>query len=103
MKVFKVTYTVQAEFAEQNRKNVLACINELKQVNNPALRYHVYQSADGNTFMHFAEYNHIEAQQTLLTLPSFISFQQQRDAHLEGQPTFEEMQFVHATYSLFDA
>jgi Uncharacterized conserved protein len=103
MKVFKVTYTVQEGFAAQNKKNVQAFIRKLKQVNDPALRYHVYQTADGNTFMHFAEYNNMEAQQTLLTLPAFLAFQKERDAHLEGQPTIEEIQFVDATYALFNA
>ena len=102
MKIIKVTYTVQAAFAQKNQENIQTFIKDLQQVNDPALRYHVYQAADGKTFMHFSEYNNDEAQQTLLTLPSFLAFQQQRDEHLEVQPAIEQLQFVAATYTLFN-
>jgi quinol monooxygenase YgiN len=102
MKVIKVTYTVQSAFAQQNKENIKTFIQDLKRINDPGLRYHVYQTTDGKTFMHFAEYTNDQAQKTLLELPSFKSFQQQRDQQLELEPIIEAMQFVDATYSLFN-
>lgn len=102
MKVIKVTYTVQSAFAQQNKQNIQQFINDLQRINDPGLRYHVYQSSDGKTFMHFAEYNYDEAQQRLLELPSFKTFQQQRDQQLEIAPVIETLQFVDASYSLFN-
>jgi quinol monooxygenase YgiN len=103
MKVIKVTYTVHAAFAEKNKANIQQFIKDLQGIADPGLRYHIYQAADGKTFMHFAEYTSDEAQKTLLELPSFKAFQQQRDEQLEAEPTIEPMQFVDATYTLFNA
>lgn len=101
MKVVKVTYTVQSAFTEKNQENIQAFISELQKINNPDLRYHIYRASDGKTFFHFSEYNSDEAQKMLLELPSFKSFQEQRDQHLEAEPTIELMQFVNATYTIF--
>ena len=102
MKVIKVTYTVQPAFAQKNQENVQAFITDLQKINDPGLRYHVYLASDGKTFFHFAEYTSDEAQRTLLELPSFKSFQQQRDQHLEAEPVIEPMQFVDASYTIFN-
>jgi quinol monooxygenase YgiN len=102
MKVIKVTYTVQPGFAGVNKENIKQFILDLKRINDPHLRYHVFQSLDGKTFMHFAEYNSEDAQKTLLELPSFLDFQKQRDEHLETEPVIETLQFVDATYTLFN-
>ncbi|MVT09599.1 hypothetical protein [Chitinophaga tropicalis] len=102
MKVVKVTYTVEASFVKKNQENIQAFINDLQQINHSGLRYHIYLANDGKTFFHFAEYNNDTAQKTLLELPSFIAFQQQRDQHLETEPKIEPMEFVDATYTIFN-
>jgi quinol monooxygenase YgiN len=101
MKVFKVSYTVQAAFVQKNQENIRAFFKDLQEINDPDLRYHVYRGSDGKTFYHFSEYNSDAAQKRLLELPSFRSFQQQRDQHLEAEPVIEQMEFVEATYAIF--
>lgn len=102
MKVFKVTYTVQSAFVEKNQENIHAFFKDLREINDPDLRYHVYRGSDGKTFYHFSEYNSDEAQKRLLELPSFKAFQQERDQHLEAEPAIEQMNFIKATYPGFN-
>lgn len=102
MKIFKVTYTIQADFVQQNEANIEVFFKDLQQTKDPDLRYHIYRASDGKTFYHFSEYNSDEAQQRLLALPSFKAFQAQRDLHLEAEPTIEQLAFVAASYPLFN-
>lgn len=102
MKVFKVSYTVQAAFVQKNLENIQAFFKDLHEINDPDLRYHLYRGSDGKTFYHFSEYNSDEAQKRLLELPSFRAFQQERDQHLEAEPTIEQMNFIEATYPVFN-
>lgn len=102
MKVFKVSYTVELAFVQKNQENIQAFFKDLQEINDPDLRYHVYRGSDGKTFYHFSEYNSDDAQKRLLELPSFRLFQQQRDQHLEAEPTIEQMDFVDATYTIFN-
>jgi len=101
MKVFKVSYTVQAAFVQKNQENIQAFFKDLQEINDPDLRYHVYRGSDGKTFYHFSEYNSDAAQKRLLELSSFRLFQQQRDQHLEAEPVIEQIEFVEATYAIF--
>lgn len=101
MKIFKVTYTVKAAFAAENQKNVQVFMNDLRRIGDPGLKYISYLGADGKTFTHIATYTSDTAQQTLLELPSFKSFQQKRDeSGLEMEPQIEEVALVAATYDL---
>jgi len=102
MKVFKVVYTVQPAFVQKNQENIQAFFKDLQKANDPDLRYHVYRGSDGKTFYHFSEYNSDEAQKRLLELPSFRAFQQERDQHLEAEPTIEQMNLIAATYPVFN-
>ncbi len=102
MKIIRVTYTVKAAFAQQNLENVSKFIADLKQINDPAIRYTAYVGADGKTFNHFAVYQNEEAQKTLFALESFQSFQKQRDeSGLEVAPNIEELKLASASYNIF--
>jgi len=101
MKVFKVIYTIQPAFVQKNQENIQAFFKDLQEINDPDLRYHVYRASDGKTFYHFSEYNSDQAQKRLLELLSFKAFQQERDQHLETEPTIEQMNFIEATYPVF--
>lgn len=103
MKIVKVTYTVQSSFVQQNKENIRAFINEVANITNSGIRYHIYLGNDGKTFNHFAVYDSEQAQKTLLELPSFKLFQQKRDASgLEKEPTIEALDFVAASYEIFN-
>jgi hypothetical protein len=57
MKVTRVQYTVRGEYAEQNKKNIAAVMQELRALNNGDVRYAVYLQGDGKTFMHLVQQN----------------------------------------------
>lgn len=101
MKIVKVTYTVNADFTETNMQNVRTFMKDVEALNNPALRYISYLGEDGKTFTHIATYNNDSAQQQFLALESFKSFQQQRNARLEGKENIEMMNIVAASYPIF--
>lgn len=90
MKVVKVTYTVKPGFVPKNQENIEAFLKDLKKGSNAGIRYAVYLGDDGKTFHHVAAYTSDDAQKLLLELPSFRSFQQQRDeSGLEVAPAID--------------
>jgi len=95
MIIVKVTYTVQPEFVATNCLNVEKFIDDVRRLNNPAIRYYSFLGPDGKTFTHLALYDNEEAQKQFLDLPSFRSFQQQRNASsLEKPESIEVMELV---------
>ena len=102
MKTIKVTYTVKQAFAQKNQENVRAFIQDLEEINHPAIRYVAYIGEDGKTFTHIASYQSDEGQKVLFGLESFKSFQKQRDdSGLEAAPRIETVEAVAASYQLF--
>jgi hypothetical protein len=102
MKVVKVTYTVNAAFAPVNMQNVMDFVEDIRALNNPAIRYISYLGQDGKTFTHIATFDNDDAQRQFLGLPSFKSFQQQRDASgLEAPENLELVEVAAASYDIF--
>src|SRR5688572_5959343 len=103
MKIVKVTYTVQPSFAAKNLENVKAFVHDIQALDNPAIRYISYLGPDGKTFTHIATFDNDEAQKQFLELPSFKSFQQQRNASgLEAPENLEIVTIVAASYKIFE-
>lgn len=103
MKIVKVTYTVHPGFVATNQENVKKFVNDIEALNNPAIRYISYLGSDGKTFTHIATFDNDEAQKQFLDLPSFKSFQQQRNASgLEAAENLEVINLVAASYKLFE-
>jgi hypothetical protein len=102
MKIIKVTYTVKSSFAAKNQENINAFINEVREINDPDIRYVAYRGEDSKTFTHLASYTNETSQKNLLELEVFKSFQQQRDEHLEVSPKVEVVELVAASYDLFN-
>ncbi|NSL89272.1 hypothetical protein ECE50_020695 [Chitinophaga sp. Mgbs1] len=103
MIIVKVTYTVKASFARQNQQNIDAALQEVRALNNPDIRYSALIGEDGKTFTHLAIFKNATAQQLLLNLPVFKSFQQQRDdSGLETAPQIEVMQLASSSYDIFN-
>src|SRR3546814_1660064 len=103
MKIVKVTYTVQPWFSAKNLENVKTFVRDIKALNNPSIRYISYLGADGKTFTHIAMFDNDEAQQQFLALPSFKSFQQQRDGSgLEAPENLEFLALAAVSYAIFD-
>lgn len=102
MKIVKVTYTAKAEYAEQNMANIRAVMNDLQQIGNPDINYHVCLGADGKTFTHTAFFKQGDEQKILFDLPSFQHFQSQLKASgPESAPAQELLSFVGASKDLF--
>ncbi|WP_028981675.1 hypothetical protein [Sporocytophaga myxococcoides] len=103
MIVVKVTYAVKPEFADKNRENIALFLEDFSQLNGEDFRYNVYESEDRKTFMHLSHYRNEAIQKELLNVPSFKSFQKQRDeSGLEMEPKIEVMNLVGAAHLLFN-
>ncbi|UGU16313.1 hypothetical protein LS482_00240 [Sinomicrobium kalidii] len=102
MIVVKVTYTVKAAFAEKNMENIRVFMSDFKKQDTGTFRYNVYVSEDKKTFTHLSHYKDKAIQDTLLNVPSFLSFQQQRDeSGLEKSPVIEVLTPVTASSAIF--
>ncbi len=91
MKTVKVTYTTKAEYAEQNKSNIVQVMSTLQKINNPAIRYETFVGPDGKSFTHLATFQSDEAEQVLLTLPQFKSFQEHLKASGPETPPKQEI------------
>lgn len=92
MIVYKVIYTVKESFVQQNEKNVKAFLDDFRALDTDSFQYNVYQGKDKKTFVHFSHFKDADVQNTILNVPSFVSFQEQRDASgLEREPSIEEI------------
>ena len=91
MKIVKVTYTTKAEYVAQNQKNIQQVMADLHGINNKDILYHCCLGADGKSFTHTAFFKTDEAEQVLLTLPSFKSFQEQLKASGPETPPKQEL------------
>jgi len=104
MKIVKVTYTCKPEYVEQNQTNIRNVMDELQKINNPGINYNCCLGADGKSFTHTAFFNSEEAEKVLLTLPVFISFQQQLKASgPETPPKQELLSLVGSSRDMFNA
>ena len=97
----KVTYTVKPEFVNKNQENIDLFMADFKKMNTDDFRYASYLCGDGKTFVHISHYKNEEIQKQLLQVPSFLSFQKQRDdSGLEGLPEIEAMKLVASSQEL---
>lgn len=97
----KVTYTVNADFLQQNKQNIHNFLMDLKKLANCNFMYNVFLLDDGLTFLHIAMYEREEDQQIVLNVPSFLKFQQERDqSNLIHKPEFKEISLIGSSLSL---
>jgi hypothetical protein len=103
MIIVKVTYTVKPDFVAQNEKNIQLFMEDFQKLHTNDFRYTIYLCEDGKTFVHLSHYKNEGIQKQLLEVPSFLSFQKQRDeSKLELAPTIETMCLVSTSMSIFD-
>ncbi|MBK8517029.1 MAG: hypothetical protein IPL55_12335 [Saprospiraceae bacterium] len=102
MKIVKVTYTTKAEFAQQNKNNILNVMADLKGGKHQGINYNACLSADNKTFIHTAFFKSNEDQIMLNELPSFIRFQEQlKSSGLEVPPKQELLTLVGTSIDIF--
>lgn len=103
MKIVKVTYTVKAEYTEQNKANIKAVMNDLQQLNHPGINYNCCVGPDGKTFIHSAFFEADEYQQILFDLPAFKHFTEQLKASMpEVGPKTEQLSLVGSSKNIFN-
>ena len=103
MKIVKVTYTTKAEYAEQNKTNIKAVMNDLQQLNHPGINYNTCVCADDKTFIHTAFFKSDDDQKILFDLPSFKYFQEQLKASgPEAPPKQELLTLVGSSVTIFN-
>lgn len=97
----KVSYTVKPEFVEQNKHNINIFLTDFKQLKQLKFLYNVYLQDDGLTFLHISMYENEEVQQAILSTPSFLTFQQQRDeSGLSVSPSVEKLSLFGSSLSV---
>lgn len=102
MKAVKVQYTVQADYAETNQKNIQKVMADLKSLNNPGIRYSAFMLDDGKSFVHFAMYPDEETAAIVGNLESFQSFREQlKGSQPESPPKSEDLTLVGSAYEFF--
>jgi hypothetical protein len=102
MKIVKVTYTVKAEYADQNQRNISNVMADLQKLHHAGINYNACVGPDGKTFIHTAFFNADEDEKILLELPSFKSFQQQlKSSGPEAPPKQELLKLVASSKSIF--
>ena len=102
MNAVKVQYTVKKEYVETNKANIQRVMADLKDINNPNLKYSTFLLDDGKSFVHFAMRFYEQAQKTLSELPSFQEFQRQlKESGPEAAPKAEPLNFVGSSWDIF--
>ena len=102
MKIVKVTYTTRAEYAAQNKLNITTVMNDLQNLNNTGINYHVCVCSDDKTFIHTAFFDTDENHNILMALPSFKHFQEQLKASIpEFGPKQELLSLVGSSKNMF--
>ena len=102
MKAVKVQYTVKESYAETNQKNIQKVMDDLREINNPGVRYSAYILEDGKTFVHFAMYPDEETSSIVNNLESFQSFRQQlQESQPEVPPKADNLSLVGSAYDFF--
>lgn len=101
-RIVRVQYTAKQDYAARNKENIAKVMADLREINNPGIRYGVYLLEDQKTFMHFTHFDNEEAYNTLMTLGSFQQFQAELKASgLEVAPKTEHLSLVAASYDFF--
>lgn len=97
----KVSYTVKPAFVEQNKKNISAFLDDFKKIKDANFLYNVYLQEDGLTFLHVSMYEDETVQNTVLSIPSFLKFQSERDqSGLNNSHHLEKLQLLGSSLSL---
>jgi len=103
MKAVKVQYTVQESYTETNKENIQKVMSDLREINNPGVRYSAFVLDDGKSFVHIAFYPDEETMAIVSELDSFKSFRQQlKDSQPVSPPKAEDLNLVGSAFEFFE-
>lgn len=92
----QVSYRMNPQFVAQNIANINTFLADFRKITG--FRYDVFLKDDGLTFVHMSEYDDEAVQKQVLSVPSFLEFQRQRDASgLDGSHRVEIFQKIGST------
>lgn len=90
-----VSYRVKSEFVVTNKLNIERFLNDFKNLDNSKFSYNIFLKDDGVTFVHNSSYVDAEIQKEVLSIPSFLEFQKQRDdSGLNDSHKVEVLEFI---------
>ena len=102
MKLTRVQYQVQPDFAATNKANVEKVMADVRNLNDPGLKYATYVLDDGVTFMHLAFFSNDESAGKLGKLDSFNAFRKAlKESGPVSPPNAENLSLVASGYDLF--
>jgi quinol monooxygenase YgiN len=102
MKAVKVQYTVKAEYADTNKRNVRKVMADLQEIANPGIKYSTFLLEDGKTFVHIGMYSDQAALDVVNKLPSFQFFRDQlKTSGPEVPPKGDDLNLVDSSYEIF--
>jgi len=102
MKAVRVQYTVKKEYVEKNKENIVKVMNDLRQINNPGIKYSTFLLDNGHTFMHLAIFKNEEANRVFSEVESFKQFTAELKASEPvSSPKVENLTLVGASYDIF--
>jgi len=101
MKIVHVQYKTTAAFAAVNQQNIRNIVQELATLAHPGIQYSAWLLPDGQTFIHFDQFEDEAAHLALQALPSFKKFDEALWASkLEEAPVLHLLSKVAATGSM---
>ena len=102
IKSVKVQYIVKAEYAEKNKANIRQVMSDLRELNNPGIKFSDFGLDDGRTFLHFGMYSDQETLDVVNNLPSFQSFHEQLKASGPAEPPKgEDLHLIDTSFYIF--
>lgn len=102
MKIVRVEYKTSPEFSPVNQENIRQVVAELARLNHPGIKYSTYLFSDGQTFMHFDQFENEAAHELLQSLASFKKFAAELEAsNLLVEPKLELPSLIASTEPFF--
>ncbi len=103
MKAVKVQYTVKESYVETNKRNIEQVMSDLKELNNPGIKYSAFLLENGKTFVHLAMYPDEETMSIVNDLEAFKKFRQAlKESQPEVLPQAEDLNLVASAYNFFE-
>lgn len=97
-----VRYTVNADYAEQNKANIRRVMEEIRSLGRTDIQYSVFVEDDGKTFNHWPLFASEEARKVFIALASFKAFQSGLQEGLqEGPPRANNLTLVGSSVDVF--
>lgn len=97
---FVAQYCINADFSEQNCRNIETFLEAFRELDFTRFRYRVLGAEDGVNFYHIGSYEDADIQKELLNLPAYQKFLAERDAHLQGEASYQELNLQGSAGSL---